>query len=58
MADVNKNSQLSQDKQNETEKARSSTPDPFYSKANMDFLRDGAAALDAGEGVEHELIDT
>ena len=31
--------------------------DPFYSKENMSFLREGAAALDAGKGVEHELIE-
>lgn len=31
--------------------------DPFYSEENMSFLREGAAALDAGMGVEHELIE-
>jgi DNA-damage-inducible protein J len=30
--------------------------DPFYSEANMERLRRGIAALDAGEGVEHDLI--
>ena len=31
--------------------------DPFYSEANMERLRRGIAALDAGKGVEHELIE-
>lgn len=31
--------------------------DPFYSEENISFLREGAAALDAGMGVEHELIE-
>ncbi len=31
--------------------------DPFYSKSNMDHLRRGIAALNAGKGVEHELIE-
>jgi len=31
--------------------------DPFYSDSNMAHLRRGAAALNAGEGVEHELIE-
>lgn len=31
--------------------------DPFYSAGNMAHLRRGAAALDAGKGVEHELIE-
>ena len=31
--------------------------DPFYSEANMDRLRRGIAALNAGEGVEHELTE-
>ena len=31
--------------------------DPFYSEANMERLRRGIAALNAGEGVEHELIE-
>ena len=30
--------------------------DPFYSESNMKHLRRGIAALDAGEGVEHELV--
>lgn len=31
--------------------------DPFYSKANLEFLYRGVDALNAGKGVEHELID-
>jgi len=31
--------------------------DPFYSESNMAFLRRGLAALNNGEGVEHELIE-
>ena len=31
--------------------------DPFYSEENLSFLRESAAALDAGMGVEHELIE-
>ena len=31
--------------------------DPFYSENNMRFLRDGIAQLNAGKGVEHELIE-
>ncbi|MCL1788901.1 MAG: type II toxin-antitoxin system RelB/DinJ family antitoxin [Oscillospiraceae bacterium] len=31
--------------------------DPFYSKTNMERIRRGIAALDAGQGVEHELIE-
>jgi DNA-damage-inducible protein J len=31
--------------------------DPFYSEANMERLRRGVAALNAGKGVEHELIE-
>lgn len=31
--------------------------DPFYSESNMAHLRRGAAALDAGKGVAHELIE-
>jgi len=31
--------------------------DPFYSEANMERLRRGIAALKAGKGVEHELIE-
>lgn len=30
--------------------------DPFYSESNMEHLWRGAAALDAGQGQEHELI--
>ena len=29
--------------------------DPFYSKENLQYIRDGIAALDAGLGVEHEI---
>lgn len=31
--------------------------DPFSSERNMEFLRRGIEALDAGEGVEHELLE-
>ena len=31
--------------------------DPFYSEANMAHLRRGIAALNAGQGKEHELIE-
>ena len=31
--------------------------DPFYSESNLDHLRRGIAALNAGKGVEHELIE-
>lgn len=31
--------------------------DPFYSDSNMAHLRRGMAALNAGKGVEHELIE-
>ena len=31
--------------------------DPFYSASNMEHLRAGIAALDAGKGVEHELVE-
>ena len=30
--------------------------DPFYSESNMAHLRRGIAALNAGKGVEHELV--
>lgn len=33
------------------------TADPFYSASNMAHLRRGIAALDAGEGVTHDLIE-
>lgn len=32
-------------------------PDPFYSEANMERLRRGIAALNAGKGIEHDLIE-
>ena len=31
--------------------------DPFYSESNQEFLREAVAALDAGNGVMHELIE-
>lgn len=31
--------------------------DPFYSKSNMEHLRRGVEALNAGRGVEHEMIE-
>lgn len=31
--------------------------DPFYSESNMAFLRQGIAELNAGHGVEHDLIE-
>ena len=31
--------------------------DPFYSESNMAHLRRGAAALDAGKGTVHEIIE-
>ena len=31
--------------------------DPFYSASNMAHLRRGIDALDAGNGVEHEIIE-
>ena len=31
--------------------------DPFYSPANLAHLRRGIAALNAGHGTEHELIE-
>lgn len=34
-----------------------SLPDPFYSESNMKFLEEGAAAIKAGKGVVHELIE-
>lgn len=34
-----------------------SRPDPFYSESNLHNLRDAKSALDAGEGVEHNLIE-
>lgn len=33
------------------------TADPFYSASNMSHLRRGIAALNAGEGVEHEPVE-
>lgn len=31
--------------------------DPFYSESNMAHLRRGMEALDAGKGVEHDIIE-
>lgn len=31
--------------------------DPFYSENNMRHLRKGISQLDAGKGVEHEIIE-
>ena len=31
--------------------------DPFYSESNLAHLRRGIAALDAGQGVAHDLIE-
>ena len=31
--------------------------DPFYSSQNQRFIEDGMKALDAGKGVEHDLIE-
>lgn len=31
--------------------------DPFYSKENIEFLKKAIAELDAGKGVEHDLIE-
>lgn len=31
--------------------------DPFYSESNMAHLRRGIAALNAGKGIPHELIE-
>ena len=31
--------------------------DPFYSDSNMEHLRRGVEALNAGKGVEHDLIE-
>lgn len=31
--------------------------DPFYSESNMAHLRRGIAALNAGQGVEHEPLE-
>lgn len=31
--------------------------DPFYSKSNVDFLKEGIKSLNEGKGVSHELIE-
>lgn len=31
--------------------------DPFYSDSNMAHLRRGAEALNAGKGVEHDIVE-
>jgi len=33
------------------------TGDPFYGESNMAYLRKAIADLNAGKGVEHELIE-
>ena len=33
------------------------TADPFYSESNMEHLRRGKEALNAGKGVEHDIIE-
>ena len=33
------------------------TADPFYCESNMEHLRRGIAALNAGKGVEYECIE-
>ncbi len=33
------------------------TAEPFYSESNMKHLQRGITALNAGKGVEHELIE-
>ena len=33
-------------------------PDPFYSESNLAHLRRGITALNAGKGVEHDIIET
>ena len=31
--------------------------DPFYTESNMEHLRRGVKALNAGKGVEHDIIE-
>lgn len=31
--------------------------DPFFCESNMAFLRRGKAAIEAGEGAEHDIIE-
>ena len=31
--------------------------DPFFSESNLSHLKRGVAALNAGKGIEHELIE-
>ena len=33
------------------------TPDPFYSKSNLDYVKKSVAELKAGKGTRHELIE-
>jgi len=33
------------------------TADPFYSESNQAYLQRAISALDAGKGVEHDLIE-
>ena len=35
----------------------SNAPDTFYSESNMNFLLEGIKQLDAGKGVEREIIE-
>ena len=50
--------QLSVDKTSagRVERKAKRTDDPFYSESNMAHLMRGVAALNAGKGVEHEII--
>ena len=31
--------------------------DPFYSKSNMEFLKEGIKALNEGKGIPHKLLE-
>lgn len=31
--------------------------DPFYSKSNMDFIKEGIQTLENGKGVEHDIVE-
>ena len=35
----------------------SAAPDPFYAESNIAHLRRGIAQLNAGKGVQHDLIE-
>lgn len=43
--------------ENEPQMKADEAADPFFSESNKEFLRRGIEALDAGEGVEHELLE-